>query len=185
MAKRQTFTVTVKRTSIKGPEDLMLEMITASQHISEGLNDMAHLVRDKMRQTINSNKRRPDSSPKGWLEKHIEVNTLGLMSYGIGNKTILNVSAPYWRVLNDGGYIPLSTTEKGVLGFFGDGAPPKKGGDGQAWTYTTGGYGPGIYYMKPSKAIKGIRYIEKTQHWLAFNWKLFWDNRLNRLKWAK
>jgi len=183
-ASRQTYKILFKRTSRYAPADLSKQIDTASVHIQQGLIDLANRLRNKMVENIESKRKRPRTGTSGWLGKHILVYPL-INSVGIGDKNVLNARAPYWRVLNEGGYIPLSTVSHGVLGFFGSGDKPVTGGSGQNWTFTTGGHRPGIYFMKPSKPIKGIRYIEKAQFWLMTNLKPFWDNRLNKRNWAK
>lgn len=187
--KARNLSIRVIRTSRQGPVELIKQIKTASKYIDQGLIDLANLVRNKMVEQIDIQRSRPKGNNSGWLAKHIEVIPYP-GGVGIGDKRILNARAPYWRVLNDGGYVPLSTTDKGVLGFFGSGDKPDPsqrgvGKGSQNWTYTTGGFGPGIYYMKPTSPIKGRRYIEKAQHWLVVNAKTFWNNQLNRRNWAK
>ena len=73
---------------------------------------------------------------------------------GIGNINDLKQNAPYFEVLDAGGYVPPTN-----LGFFeGDPAYPVSGGTGQKWIHT-GDSGKGNYLMRPHKAIEGINYI--------------------------
>jgi hypothetical protein len=175
MATKQHLSVTITRTSRKGPEDYIVEFDTASKYIPEGLRDMAERAAAHMGEVINRNRKRP-SSGKSNLASNIKVHTITPMSYGVGEIALLNAQAKYWRVINDGGYVP-----PGNLGHF-NGGPPVPGKSGERWTHTGDKKN---FFMKPKKPIKGIRYIEKTRHWLTSNWKLHWDNRLNRRKWAK
>jgi hypothetical protein len=82
---------------------------------------------------------------------------------GIGEKRDLQLHAPYWKVINYGGYVPPPT-----IGYFGNGKGPLAGGGGERFTATGGWKGTNPYtrggnsfLMVPKKPITGMHYIEE------------------------
>lgn len=124
----------------------------------EQVRILGHHVADNMRETINSSKKRPDKGTQR-LENAITAETLettGGVEVGIGKIQKLKEEAPYFEVLDGGGYVPPAN-----VGFFGDNMrAPEAGGYGEDWKHT--GKGSGFYFMKPMKAIEGIHYISKA-----------------------
>ena len=118
---------------------------------------------DVMREIIIQNKKRP--SLGGNLEETLGVdllNSVGGVEIGIGNIADLKARAPYFEVLNEGGYVPYST--KNGLAPYGsfEGDRPEVGGSGQNWE-RSGNKG---FFMKPNKAIEGISYIDIAEKYL-------------------
>ncbi len=113
---------------------------------------------NRMREIIKANKKRPSLGSN--LEDTIDyeiLNSVGGVSVGIGNLTLLDSKAPYYEVLNNGGYIPYSTRNAAPLGsFYGD--RPIQGGSGQNWE-RSGNKG---FLMIPKKPIEGILYIDQA-----------------------
>lgn len=119
-----------------------------------------------MQNTIQENKKRPDLGTHK-LENSIDwdevLNIPGKkLIVGIGNIDKIKSEAPYFEVLDAGGYVPPAN-----IGYFtsgsgmsGDKTPPEAGSSGQNWVHT--GKEKGSFYMKPKKAIEGIDYIEKA-----------------------
>jgi len=124
----------------------------------EGVRVLGHHTADNMRETISSSKKRPSFGNN--LESNINaetLNTTGGVEVGIGRISQLKANAPYFEVLDVGGYVPYSTAKGAPLGsFYGD--PPIPGGSGQNWERS----GEKGFFMKPSKAIEGIDYIGKA-----------------------
>jgi len=118
---------------------------------------------DVMREIVVQNKKRP--SLGGNLEETLNVdilNSIGGVEIGIGNISDLKAKAPYFEVINDGGYIPYSTAGGAPLGsFYGD--RPEVGGSGQNWERS----GEKGFFMKPKKAIEGIGYIDSGVKYLT------------------
>jgi hypothetical protein len=124
----------------------------------EEMRVVGHHCADNMRETISSSKKRPSLGSN--LEDNITaetINTTGGVEVGIGRISRLKANAPYFEVLNDGGYVPYSTAKGAPLGsFYGDAPVPD--GTGQNWE-RMGNVG---FFMKPKKAIEGIDYINKA-----------------------
>ena len=132
-----------------------------------GINDVADKTVDNMRETISSNKKRHSFGNN--LEKTIDkevLNDVGGVDIGIGNVNKLKSDAPYYEVLNAGGYIPYSIGGKGfqMVGkapfgsFEGDKPNSSVVSGNQNWERS----GDKGFFMKPKKPIEGIGYIEKA-----------------------
>ncbi len=122
----------------------------------EKIRVLGHHTADFMRNEINTSRKRPDKGTH-ILENSITAETLnvtGGIEIGIGNIVKMNAEAPYWEVINNGGYIPPIN-----LGYFGIGEPPSANGSGQNWTHTGSSKD---FLMKPKKAIEGIDYVGKA-----------------------
>ena len=120
--------------------------------------DLADNTVKNMRNTISISKKRPSFGNN--LENSIEatiINTTGGIDIGIGNVFKLKSQAPYFEVLDAGGYVPYSTAKGAPLGTF-EGSRPTPGGAGQNWERS----GDKGYFMKPKKAMEGIDYIGKA-----------------------
>lgn len=126
----------------------------------EQVRILGHYTAIKMRQTIDSSRKRPDKGTHK-LENAITAETLtttGRVEVGIGNIEKLKQEAPYFEVIDRGGYVPPDNR-----GYFEGSKPPMQGEGGEAWTHTLGGKGmAGDYFMRPSKAIEGIDYVGKA-----------------------
>jgi len=126
------------------------------------LYDMGDKLIDYIIEIIDSSRKRPDNGShvleNAWLGNIEElINDPGKrLVIGIGKISKLKELAPYWEVLNDGGYIPPAN-----MGYFGDNfRAPEAGGAGEDWKHT--GKGSNFHFMRPSKAIEGIDYIGKS-----------------------
>lgn len=80
---------------------------------------------------------------------------------GIGRKKDLQLHAPYWKVINYGGYVPPPT-----LGYFTGGKGPFAGGGRDVFHHTNGWKGTNrgegnSFLMVPKKPITGMHYIEE------------------------
>jgi len=130
--------------------------------------DLANLAEDTVKtmcEIINSSRKRPDKGTHR-LENSIDweelINDPGKhLQIGIANIEKMTKEAPYWEVLDQGGYVPPQN-----IGYFtsgsglsGDRTKPEAGGSGQTWIHTGGEVGQRYYRMQPSKAIEGIDYI--------------------------
>jgi hypothetical protein len=109
-----------------------------------------------MQDVINTERKRPDLGThklENAIDFKVLVNDPGKeIMLGIGSLDKLAQEAPYWEVLDQGGYVPPPDT-----GYFGSGNPPIPGGSGETWTHT----GDGRHYlMIPKKPIEGIGYID-------------------------
>ena len=125
--------------------------------------NLADKTIETMQNKINSSRKRPDKGTHA-LENSIDwtelINDPGReLVIGIGNIAKMKAEAPYFEVLNDGGYVPPAN-----LGYFGEGESPVKGGSGQNWTHTGNSKD---FFMKPKKAIEGIGYVDDGLRFLS------------------
>ena len=122
------------------------------------VNDLADKCVEDMQATITTSKKRPSlgSNLEDNITKEI-LNSTGGIEVGIGKISQLKTNAPYWEVLDQGGYVPYSTAKGAPLGSF-YGEPPITGGSGANWE-RSGNKG---FFMRPSKAIEGIDFIGKA-----------------------
>jgi hypothetical protein len=117
---------------------------------------LGHHCADHMRVTIDSSRKRPDKGTHK-LENAITAETLTTtagVEVGIGNIDKLKQEAPYYEVIDRGGYVPPAN-----LGYFGEGERPEAGKNGQTWTHTGN---KSDFLLRPSKAIEGIEYVYKS-----------------------
>lgn len=137
--------------------------ITDNTFYFEAQNKMMDLAEEtvfNMRKIIQENKVRRTSGNN--LEKTIEaipLNTTGGVEIGIGDIQKLNTDAPYWRVIDIGGYVPYSNTAGAPLGSF-EGDRPQTGivSGNQNWERS----GEKGFFMKPKSPIVGIDYIGRS-----------------------
>ena len=78
----------------------------------------------------------------------------------IGEYSYLDQFAPYWRVLNDGGYVPPS-----FMGFFGDNRVRPRPGVTNLQTFYKTGYpasdGGKTWLMRPQNPITPMRFVSE------------------------
>jgi hypothetical protein len=144
----------------KGLENLIryIENNTLYGEMQVQAQILAHHTADNMKETISTSKKRPSLGSN--LEDNIlaePISTTGGIEYGIGKISQLKTNAPYFEVLDVGGYVPYSTRKGAPLGSF-EGDKPIAGGSGQNWERS----GEKGFFMKPSKAIEGIDYVGKA-----------------------
>jgi hypothetical protein len=119
--------------------------------------DLADSTVSSMHEIIDTSRRRPDAGThklENAIDKKI-LNTTAGVEVGIGEISRLRVEAPYFEVLDVGGYIPNHGNFV-PLGAFAPGNPKPDAGsfrDGQ-WVV-----GAGKYTFKAKRAIEGIDYI--------------------------
>ena len=144
--------------------DNLISYIDNNLLYGEAQEEMVELAENTvhhMRNTISSSKKRNSFGTN--LEDSIEatiLNTTGGIDIGIGNIFKLKSQAPYFEVLNDGGYIPYSTRKAAPPGSFEGDRPSKEFYLMQGiQNWELGGEG---YYMKPRSPIEGIDYVGKA-----------------------
>lgn len=153
---RVTLTSTKGQTTTRFVRNLVSE---THFEVQEMLLEATEQTRDRMRQIIQEAKKRASTGNN--LEKSIDVeilNTEAGFAAGIGNINRLESDAPYYMVLNDGGYVPYSTVKGAPLGSFEGEAPSKEFYmlPGNAAWERSGSKG---FFMKPQTPIEGIDYI--------------------------
>jgi hypothetical protein len=136
-----------------------INLLKAEDTMFELADDIVSL----MCNIIHTSRKRPDKGTH-LLENSIDWEGLiddpeKQVMIGIANIDKMTKEAPYWEVLDQGGYVPVPN-----IGYFtsgsglsGDRTTPNAGSSGQTWVHT--GKERRSYLMKPSKAIEGIDYI--------------------------
>lgn len=141
------------------------ELKQKKKDIEPLLKKIATESRDIMKSYIKP--RRKGST--GNLKRSIKVKKQnlgkGIISYIVGD---VNDLPEYWEVVNYGGYIPPATR-----GYFGNKQSPKASGGKDRFHYTAGKN----YFIEPKKAIKPMRFIEKTHTAVARKFDSYWKNK--------
>jgi hypothetical protein len=148
--------------------------------VMEGTAILSDETRDYMRNTIQMNKRREGSANR--LERSINSYKESNTAYGVGLITEMDTYAPYWKLINWGGFV--SEKARRVPGYFGNNEPPSFGYKGtgigwQSFTYTPNEASAdrgGTFFMKVDSPIMAMNYIEKTTMWLSIVWKVHFYN---------
>jgi len=145
------FTVTYS----KSGQDPLVWLSKLDQSFQFDLQNILAMIAEKtasrMGEIIQDSIKRPPNTGKLAMSITSEIlNSTGGIEVGIGNVSKMNSEAPYWLVLNDGGYLPPP-----AVGFFGEGNPPRAGASGERWTDD-----PGAFPMTPKKVTEPVRYIE-------------------------
>jgi len=143
-------------------------------------------TKDKFRDVISAHRKRGPSRSGNRLAKSIKVHQrdLGIAKIvGVGNKNIMNNEAPYWSVVNYGGYVPPA-----AVGWFGAGnAPdPAMAGRGtEPWHDVKGvgggsSFGGGVW-MFPKAPIRPMNFIQTTINLTVNRWRGFWRVQLLKI----
>lgn len=126
----------------------------------EKITILGEKTAEHMRNTISTSKKRRSFGNN--LEDNIIseiINSVGGIEVGIGRISHLKTNAPYFEVLDKGGYIPYSTVGGAPLGSFEGDAPNSSVVSGnQIWERS----GEKGFFMKPKSPIEGIDYIGKA-----------------------
>jgi hypothetical protein len=125
----------------------------------EAMRVLGHHCADNMKENINSSRKRPDKGTHN-LENVITaetLNTVGGIEVGVGRIETLKAEAPYFEVLDVGGYIPNNGNFV-PLGSFIPGEPKPNAGNFREGNWEVGGK----FTFKPKRAIEGINYIGKA-----------------------
>lgn len=172
-------TVQVIKSNLQA-RDIQKQIEIRLEELSAAMLRVGGLARDQMRGNIQNTIYRQPSS--GNLEKAIELESISEFSVGVGNLNTLNQQAPYWKIVNYGGWIPAAQGQWTLLGWWGGsqntsntlmrGSNPGSGGSedfflsqGQRPFGNTKGFA-----MKPRNPISPKNYIERTNHWLTAFW---------------
>lgn len=143
-----------------------LDKLKRLEHLN--YSDIGEIVRAKMINIINesrvTNVKQPEERYQGKYTAHledsiqVEFKPNGIV---IGNKAVMQEMTPYWRVVNDGGYVPTP-----VHGAF-------TGGPGSTFAYSAD-----APLMTPASPLPAMRYIEKTGAWMKQHLKRFIKDKL-------
>ncbi len=134
-------------------------------NVNKGMGILALSTADHMRRIISTSKRRSGSQNR--LENSITVEPIGKNGFGIGNIMFMDRLAPYWFLINYGGFSAPALRGMTVPGFFGAGDPPMSGYKGTGVGHQKFTYARNTFMMKPESPIMAMNYIEKTKHYLS------------------
>jgi hypothetical protein len=130
----------------------------------EGIRILGHQTADKMIEGVQQGKKRPDKGTH-FLEDAITaetINTTAGIEVGVGKIEKLKAEAPYYEVIDKGGFTP----NRGNLvpvGAFAPGNPKPNAGSFREGNWQVGA---GKFTFRPKKAIEGIHYIDRAITWL-------------------
>jgi len=126
----------------------------------EKVRILGHHTADNMIETIKTERKRPDKGTHH-LENSITAETLsttGGVEVGIGRISKMTQEAPYWEVLNNGGYIPNHGNFV-PLGAFSPGEAMPDPAHFREGNWTVGA---DKYTFRPKTPLEGIDYIGKA-----------------------
>lgn len=142
--------------TVAGVDELNKALEAKAKDIEPILKKIALDTQKQMRSYIKP--RRKGST--GTLSKSIKIykrrSGKGIVSYHVGDPADM---PEYWYVVNYGGYTPPPTR-----GYFGNKQAPRGGIQNERWHYKDSN---SFYYIKPNKQIRPMRFIEKTQAYVA------------------
>ena len=143
----------------KGFENLIryIENNVIEMEVQKELKTLGQNTADHMKNTISTSKKRNSFGHN--LEDNINSENISDNEVGIGKISQLKTNAPYFEVLDVGGYVPYSTRKGAPLGSFEGDAPNSSVVSGnQNWERS----GEKGFFMKPKSPIEGIDYIGKA-----------------------
>src|SRR3989304_113342 len=87
------------------------------------------------------------------------------VGWGIGLMSEMDTLAPYWYLINFGGYTTIAKEGRGVAGFFGSNNAPDStlAGSGVGTERFNQSSADGRFYMKPHSLIIPMNYIESSR----------------------
>ena len=144
---------------VRGPsiEQIIKDLDNQKKSLQNKVKNLAEEATEYMRSQIKPHRAGSTGNLAESVEAVISVQE-NLVTVGIG---VDRSKAPYWSVVNYGGYVPPRPPSGAFTG--GTQKPDKSlGGNG------TQAFKPGFrnYSFKPMHAIRPMNYIEKTQIWL-------------------
>jgi len=154
----------IKMTIVK-QGDIQRDIKLKIEQIKKAVQLLGQDTAKYMSDTITSNVKRTPN--EGVTERAIldASHSIDDSSYGIGELSVLQQTAPWWYVIDTGqmwtggAYIPPYTR-----GFFGQGNPPMTNINTERLTFGNQGY-----YVYPKKPIRPMNYVALTKIWLEAN----------------
>jgi hypothetical protein len=147
------------RVIIKGFKKFEKAQIIRIAQISERqLEMMARQTETVFKRNISSSLVRPSST--GNLENNFYAEKVGVGHWGVGNITVLNSNAPYWRHVNYGSQaIGADFQHRVPAGAFSPGiaSPSTSAFRAGRWNVGTGGFS-----FIPTKPIEPHNFIQRT-----------------------
>lgn len=144
-------------------------------NIENGMIKLGVDTRDRMREALKNKITREGSTGNlaNSIHSYVERYPQGIL-VGVGSIDYMTKVAPYWYIINYGGYTTISARGMSLWGWYGAGNKPDASlrGTGvgrERFTSVTGGNLvnlPTIYRMTPTAPIAPKYYIERTKAWL-------------------
>ncbi len=134
-------------------------------NVNKSLASLADATVDHMRGVIRAKTYRMGST--GTLSDSIQAYKLE-DGYGVGDTEYMGKVAPYWAIINYGGYVPLATNGKVLYGSYNGAAPDATlagSNPGAGSTRFVKGQAP-LYRMRPGFPINPKNYIDDTVSWV-------------------
>lgn len=176
------------------PQDFKQKVNFLFIKVKDGLETLGVETRDYMRKAIKDAEVRQTNTGNliNAIDYYIE-NKTNSFTVGVGSIPYLNIRAPYWYIINYGGFTSVAARGETLYGGFGRGAgqnlvppdaslagtnEPGRGGGGAERFYTGGP----MYPMTPKNPIAPKNYIEKTANWGSTIWKVQFYNWTRSVK---
>lgn len=162
--------ITVQR--FGDPLKIERDILTQFIALKDATKTLGEATRDHMRHVIKTTKHRPAGS-RGNLEKSIDFYVEDLpnnYTVGVGLRSHMDQVAPYWYIVNFGGFTTVSARGETIWGNFEGYAPRITSagtGVGTESFFKTGFGGGESFPMTPKNPIWAMNYIEKTSSWLS------------------
>ena len=135
------------------------------KNIESQINALGSATADKMKEIINTNKKRPQSGEPTVLEDNIDVeNFPDNAGWGVGNIEQLNKNAKHWRVVNLGSNHMVG--EHLPPGIFEPGNPIPSSSDSRSGRWKKNNSDNRSYSPIIKNPIPPMNYIQKTVNFL-------------------
>lgn len=138
--------------------------------VRDGLKVIADETQKHMQNVIKQKTYRDGST--GNLSNSIQVEPIDgttVFGYGVGNVSYMGRVAPYWYLMNYGGFSTIAARGLSLYGYYGAGDKPdaslrgtRTSPGGQAFTVQPGGF-----RMTPTAPVAPKNYIEDTANWAS------------------
>ena len=144
-----------------GFKDIQASVNQHEEKVRKEISDLGDDTAQKMRDTIDQGKVRPQADEPTTLEENIQCEHFTDGGWGVGDIDALNEQAPYWRAVNFGSFHMVG--KKVPLGAFnpGDPEPNQESNREGRWKK-----GQGKHLFTVKNPIPATNYIEKTVNWL-------------------
>lgn len=172
------------------PQDILKQLTLQFISVSDGIKTLGVLSQERMVRNLKFSKTRPEGSRNN-LEQSIKVyyegdTVTGFSKVGVGKIADLDVLAPYWLLINNGGFSEVARQRKTIFGYFGSGNAPDASlrgtGIGHESFFTNVFGAKGNFAMSPRSPIAPHNYIEKTFAYINSITRVHFSGWLKRKK---
>ena len=165
------FKVSIKVTGIDESIRSVEQLVNG---VSQRMSDLGLDTVEFMRTTIHNSAKRGSMGNLGNAIRKYQGYFGPVEWVGVGLIDELNQKAPYWSVVNYGGYVPPAN-----IGMFENtGAPDSSltGRGTEVWHHVgtaAAAYGLNFWFMRPKSPIRPMNYIESTLSFLSVVWQTY------------